>query len=136
MYQPTVNKSKREGSKMGRKKREYATVKFHYDLPISTKAKLDKIAEKRGQTKTTTLVNLIKEANRVATEESEEDSWLDAGKMNRKQNEFVNEYIRTHFGEAPADPVYARSQALKAYYDSLGYEFGTEEEEGFILPTI
>lgn len=58
-----------------------------------------------------------------------------AGEENRKQNEFVNAYTLEHFGEHPEDEEQARSEALQAYYESLGYSFGTDEDS-FILPKL
>ena len=57
------------------------------------------------------------------------------GEENRKQNEFITFYILKHFGSQPADPVAAYSNALDAYWESLGYEFGGDKET-FILPDI
>lgn len=59
--------------------------------------------------------------------------WELASEENRKQNEFVTAYIREHFGPDPEDPGLAMSEALNAYYRSLGLEFGPDEEM-FILP--
>lgn len=55
------------------------------------------------------------------------------GEENQKQNQFVKAYILKHFGEHPADPEVATSEALTAYWESLGYKFG-EDEKNFILP--
>lgn len=64
-----------------------------------------------------------------------ESNWDLIGEENRKQNEFVKVYILKHFGSQPVDPVAAYSDALSAYWESLGYKFGGEEET-FILPDI
>lgn len=64
-----------------------------------------------------------------------ESSWEIIGEENQKQNKFVKAYILKHFGEYPADPEVANSKALSAYWESLGYKFGTDEES-FILPKI
>lgn len=58
-----------------------------------------------------------------------------AGEESRKMNEFVNAYTLEHFGEHPEDEVQARSDALNAYYGSLGCSFGTDEDS-FILPKL
>lgn len=61
------------------------------------------------------------------------DTWEKACEENRKENEFVRAYIREHFGPSPIDPEVAQSEALKAYWESLGYISGSDEET-FILP--
>lgn len=55
------------------------------------------------------------------------------GEENRKQNEFVKKYMLEHFGEKPKDMALANSDALKAYYKSQGFTFGSDEET-FIYP--
>jgi hypothetical protein len=62
------------------------------------------------------------------------DSWHLAGLENKKQKDFVEKYILEHFGHNPDDEVHAMSEGLKAYYDSLGLNFGNDDEDSFILP--
>ncbi|MFB6367724.1 hypothetical protein ACFCP7_27555 [Paenibacillus elgii] len=59
--------------------------------------------------------------------------WELAEEENRKQNAFVEAYIRDHFGPDPENPVQATSEALNAYYRLQGLKFGPDEES-FILP--
>lgn len=54
---------------------------------------------------------------------------------NQKCNDFVDAYIRIHFGEKPEDETAARSDALKSYYRRNGFEPGADEES-FILPNV
>lgn len=60
-------------------------------------------------------------------------SWRLAGEVNRKQNEFVVAYIQEHYGPDPEDPELAMSEALKAYYRSEDFVFGSEEDT-FVFP--
>ncbi|NBD28384.1 hypothetical protein [Paenibacillus glycinis] len=56
-----------------------------------------------------------------------------AWEENRKQTAFVQAYIQEHFGADPDDIIQAQSDALEAYWKSLGFEFG-QDQESFILP--
>lgn len=56
-----------------------------------------------------------------------------AWEENRKQTEFAQAYIQEHFGADPDDIIQAQSDALEAYWKSLGFEFG-QDQESFILP--
>lgn len=116
---------------MGRKKRAHATVKFWGDVPISYRVKLETIAKHKQVTRTEAMASMIREAFKAY--ESRQNDWEKACEANREQTAFVNQYIRDHFGENPADPEQAMSDALDAYYKSNGLEFGPDEES-FILP--
>lgn len=63
------------------------------------------------------------------------ESWELAGEQTQKENEFIEAYILEHFGADPPDPVYATSEALKAYHRAIGFKHDTDEES-FILPKI
>jgi len=58
--------------------------------------------------------------------------WL-AWEEERKEHAFVQAYILEHFGAEPDDIMQAQSDALEAYWKSIGFEL-SQEEETFILP--
>lgn len=118
---------------MGRPRRTFRTTKFHYDIPVSVKQKINVIADTLGTTQTETLTNIIKEANRLYLVENQANNWEAAGQENKSQNDFVNSWIKEHFGDNPENPEQATSEALKAYHASLGFQFGSDADS-FILP--
>lgn len=122
------------GRRKGYKKKEAGleTTRFYTDVPVSILNKLDRIAELAGKSKTETLGDLIREAHSV---QYSVKNWDVVAAENAKQNEFVNAYILKHFGETPADPVAAQSEALEAFWKEQGFNF-EHEEESFILPKI
>jgi hypothetical protein len=112
-----------------KKKTGLVTTQFYTDVPLSTLTKLDRIAEVEGKSKTETFTQLIREAYADYVV----DSQFNAGDEMAEQAEFVKQYMLQHFGESPADPEMAQSEALEAFWKEKGLKLAPDDD-AFHLP--
>lgn len=96
-------------------------------VPLRAKYKLERIHEFSQITKTEIMTLLIQAACAKLTKTAEGE--------NAKMSQFIDAYILKHYGKDPKDPEAAQSEALAAYYDQEGYQFGNDEDS-FILPKL
>lgn len=110
-------------------RRGLKTKRIMTDVGISVKYKLERIAEARGESKSGTLNNILRDA----LSEYELDSLKEVGRENAEKNAFIEAFMKEHFGDDPEDETAAMAEALNAYHQKVGLRFASEEET-FILP--